>query len=55
MKINELMEQRISINRETCNACGLCEDICPNLLNFEKLTSANDHANHWKTRHFRHV
>jgi len=23
------MEKRISINRETCNVCGLCEEICP--------------------------
>ncbi len=26
------MQEQISINRETCNACGLCEDICPNLI-----------------------
>jgi ferredoxin len=23
------MEKRIDINRETCNVCGLCEEICP--------------------------
>ncbi len=26
------MEHPIIINRETCNACGLCADICPNLI-----------------------
>ncbi len=26
------MENQISINRESCNACGLCEEICPNRI-----------------------
>ncbi len=26
------MENQISINRQSCNACGLCEEICPNRI-----------------------
>ena len=26
------MKHRINISKETCNTCGLCEDICPNLI-----------------------
>ena len=26
------MEKQISIDRESCNACGLCEEICPNRI-----------------------
>lgn len=26
------MKHRINISKETCNACGLCVDICPNLI-----------------------
>src|SRR5512145_2367224 len=26
------MEKQISINRETCSACGLCAEICPNRI-----------------------
>ncbi|MBM3126639.1 MAG: hypothetical protein FJZ87_16465 [Chloroflexi bacterium] len=26
------MQHQIRIHRETCNACGICEDICPNRI-----------------------
>ena len=31
-KETTIMEKRVSINRETCNACGLCAEICPNRI-----------------------